>query len=321
MSENKTNERPFFKPGYYPDMPNEDYHGSFGYGSTTIKILSEKTKSHMDYERNNQKKMTEPLIKGQLLHAMVLEPHNIDKEFAIRPPEIKKPTSAQLNAKKPSAATIDQIIAWDKWQKDLGDRIEVNAEQLEHCTSMAESIKNHPVMGAWFDESMEGMAEQSIFYWYNSEAWDDNNDYRLMFKVRPDWVIPGHPVLFDIKTTRDASFTNFMRSAHSMMYHMSAAMYLDGSNRNKEFLDKCGVLAFNKFVWVVVENVPPYEATYYEASKDDIEEGRQLYHRLARKLDLYNRSEWKGYGERGDDGLITPAGRESELPKYGYNIV
>lgn len=307
MTEEQKTKRPFYKPGHYSDITNDDYHKSFGYGSTTIKILNEKTKAHMDFQRSNPKPMTEALLKGQLVHCMILEPHKVDDEFVILP-EINRRTNA------------GKALYQEFTDKNQG-KMFVTKDQYNQCLQMAKSVREHPIMKIWFDGEIKGFAEQSIYQWYRSEDWDEKNDYKTMLKVRPDYVLEGHPILFDVKTTRDASFTGFMKQAKSLLYHMSAAMYLDNCNKCKEFLEKMGVFAFTKFVWIVVENEPPYCATYYEIGEEDLREGRIIYHNLVRRLDKYSRSDWNGYGEQDENGFITPDGRVSDMPRWGNNIV
>lgn len=312
-----TSQRPFYKPGWYPDLSNDAYHGSFGYGSTTLKILSEKTKAHMDYHLKQPNEYTDATLTGQVVHTLAMEPEKFDLEFAVRPLDLKRPSITQFKAKNPSDTTLKQIEAWQNWQRKLDKRTEVTAEIHEKALKMATKLRQHPQVGKFLKE---GVAEQSIYYWYNPESWDDNNDYRIMCRVRPDWIIPGHSCLFDIKTTRDASFSGFMRQAKKLSYHMSAAMYLDGVNRCREFLAFAKVIAFTQFVWICVENEPPYEVASYELTEKDREEGQQLYHALVRKLDQYNRSDWQGYGDW-DGTRISPAARLTDLPPYGNPIV
>lgn len=312
-------ERPFYPPGWYPELSNEDYHGSFGYSSSSLKVLTEKTMSHLTYKMATGGVETESTLTGQTLHTLTLEPHLFEIEFAIRPDELTKPSSRQWSAANPSEYSIKQMNAWDAWEKERGDRTEITEAIYKHARAMADKVREHPTAQAMLQE---GLAEQSIYYWYNPEDWDAKKgyDYRIMCKVRPDWVFPGHPVIFDLKSARDASFTAFMKQAKKLGYHTSAAMYLDGCNRNKEFLARCAVKEFEKFVWIVVENEPPYEVALYEASAQDLAEGREIYHRLVRKVDLYNRSEWKGYGEQIGDS-IQPVIRVSDMPRWGQPIV
>jgi exodeoxyribonuclease VIII len=320
QNEEKPAQRKRFDAGWYPNMSNEDYHSSSGYSSSTLKVLMDKSMAHLNYQQGIQSVPTDAKNKGSLLHAMVLEPHVVDQEFMIRPEGLARPSSRILNAANPSAASQEKIDAWLAFEAERGDRLDITQEQHDHCRRMADSLLTHPIISKWFDPGMGGLAEQSVYYWYRGEDWEEKPRYKLMMKVRPDWILPGHNVLFDLKSTRDASFTAFMKQARNLGYHISAAMYLDGVNSNKEFLDHCGVNLFTKFVWVVVENEPPYAATYYEISKKDFQEGRQVYHTLARRLDTYTKSEWKGYGSTDENGLITPDGRVSDMPRWGYPI-
>ena len=41
--------RPFIEAGWYRDLSNEAYHGSFGYSSSGLKILIEHTPAHLVY--------------------------------------------------------------------------------------------------------------------------------------------------------------------------------------------------------------------------------------------------------------------------------
>lgn len=299
-------------PGYYPDLSNDDYHNSYGYSSTSLKVLSEKTKFHMDFERDNPSlEEKDCMVKGRLLHSMVMEPDITSTEFALRPEGLKKPTSATIKAKSRTKSSQENYDKWLEWKKDLGQRTEVTNAQLEVCANMTRSIRNHPILGNWFDGSIEGMAEQSVFY----------KKEDMLLKVRSDWILKGHPVLFDIKSTKDASFTEFMKQAKKLGYDISAAMYLDGCNSNQELLDAAKVERFEKFVWVVVENTAPFCSTYYELSKEDLEIGAAIYRNLVNKLVRYKKSDWTGYGEINEQGQVTPDGRVSILPKYGKKIV
>lgn len=311
--------RPFFEPGWYPDLSNEEYHKSFGYSSSSLKFLNEKTMAHLLYQQSVASQETEALVKGQVLHCLTLEPHLFDQEFAVKPEGLTKPSIRQINAKKPSDASILQIAAWNKWIEELGDRTSVPAEMLDSAKAMAKRIREHPKAGpiVTFEETV---AEQSIFYWYNPEDWDENHDYRIMCKVRPDLILPGHDVLFDLKSTRDASYSEFMKQALKLGYHISGAMYLDGANRCKEFLRHCGVVAFTRFVWIVVENFPPYEVAMYELSETDRERGMEEYHKAVRSAHRYKMSDWKGYGHF-DGEQIQPITRQSELPNFKTKIV
>lgn len=309
------------KAGYYNNMSNEEYHSSHALSSSTLKKYSGRTHAHIEYERLNPKEETEAMFIGTLVHCLVLEPEEFEKEYIVRPADLEKPSSRILEAKKPSDASLVKIAKWESWLQEVGEKKEITIDQYNKASKMAKNVLEHPIMGHWFQRDMNGMAEQSIFYWHKEDLVSDDQEQEdfTLCRVRPDWVIPGHPVIFDLKTSRDASFTGFMKQCHSLLYHVSAAMYLEGCNQCKAFTKAMDVLSFNKFVWVVVESEPPYLATYYECSKEDLSIGRQIYFSLMRKSEIYKKSDWKGYGEF-VDGEITPEGRVSQIPNYGLNL-
>lgn len=320
MSQIEKLEKPMFEAGYYSDMSNEDYHGSHGISSSALKLATSNTQSHIWYAQNNPIQPTESIRLGTIVHSLLLEPDSFEDEYIVMPKGLSKPSIRILNAKKPSAESVRQIQAWMQWQEEAGDKEQITEEQHKIALIMRDKALNHPIVKDWFDKCMGGLAEQTVFYWYKPEHIDTENEIKMMCKVRPDWILPGHDVIFDLKTSLCAGFTKFMKQCHKLMYHMSAAMYLEGCNSNKEFLDKCGVWQFNKFVWVVIENLPPYECTYYECSVEDLLRGKSLYHSLVRRLHKFQESEWKGYGETNELGLIGPEGRVSQIPDYGYDI-
>lgn len=309
------------KPGHYQNMSNEEYHSSHAISSSVLKKYTGRTAAHIEQDKINPKEETEAMLIGTLVHCLVLEPEKFNEEYAIRPENLEKPSSRILEAKKPSDESLLKISRWNKWLEELGDKKEITIAQYNKAEKMASSVLDHPIMGDWFHKDMDGKAEHSVFYWHKDEYISDQIEqekYQLC-RVRPDWILPGHPVIFDLKTCRDASFTGFMKQCNSLLYHMSAAMYIEGCNRCEDFKKNMGVLSFNKFVWVVVESEPPYLSTYYECSEQDLSIGKQIYYSLMRKHQIYQKSEWKGYGEY-IDGFITPEGRLSQIPNYGLNI-
>lgn len=316
--EEKKKERPFYKPGWYPDLSNEDYHGSFGFSSSSLKVLTEKTMSHLLYQQSQPNEQTTAMLKGNVLHTLVLEPEMFDKEYAIRPPELKRPTMAQLNAKKPSDKSLVQIESWNAWQKELGDRTEITQEIYDHGSAMAKKVREHPNLETLLDSKI--ISEESVFYWYNPEDWDNEKDYRIMCKIRPDLIFPGNDIIFDLKSSVSAAETDFARQCKKLGYHISAGMYLDGANRDIGFLRHCGVMAFMKFAWIVVENEPPYEVAIYECDKESLQEGMEIYHRTVRLVHQYKMSKWKGYGVF-DGEVFQPEIRVLKLPTYGNKIV
>jgi len=301
-----------YKAGFYPDIPNDQYHRSAGYSSSSLKVLTEKTLAHLEYERANPSDYTEAKIKGSVLHTLVLEPEKFDSEYLVKPDSLVKPTKAQIRAKKPSDNTIKQIEDWNEYLDELGDKTEVSLDIYDQAKAMADKVREHPEVKELL--SVPYLVEHSVYYWYQKEPWDED-EYKIMCKIRPDLILKGHSCIFDLKSARSASFSNFSRDASNLGYNFSSAMYLEGANTDKAFCDYCDVFSFTDFCWIVVENEPPYEVALYELNQIERDKGLQLYHEAVRRLNVYLRSEWKGYGEF-VDGVNKPYSRQLEFKNW-----
>ncbi|MEX9826907.1 RecE family exodeoxyribonuclease [Raoultella planticola] len=112
----------FFEPGRYEDLPNEVYHTANGTSSTMVK---DARVSLMYFDARHvsktiQKVRSPVLDMGNLVHALALQPDDMDKEFSVEPeiPEGAFTTTATIrsfideyNAKLPALLSSDDIKA------------------------------------------------------------------------------------------------------------------------------------------------------------------------------------------------------------------
>ncbi|MBJ9008897.1 RecE family exodeoxyribonuclease [Citrobacter koseri] len=112
----------YFEPGRYEGVPNEVYHAANGISSTMVK---DARVSLMYFEARHvsktiQKERTKALDMGNLVHALALQPEQLEKEFSIEPeiPEGALTTTATIravidehNASLPALLTADDIKA------------------------------------------------------------------------------------------------------------------------------------------------------------------------------------------------------------------
>ncbi|WOJ09118.1 RecE family exodeoxyribonuclease [Citrobacter koseri] len=92
----------YFEPGRYKGVPNEVYHAANGTSSTMVK---DARVSLMYFEARHvsktiQKERTKVLDMGNLVHALALQPEQLEKEFSIEPeiPEGALTTTATIRA-------------------------------------------------------------------------------------------------------------------------------------------------------------------------------------------------------------------------------
>lgn len=258
--------RPQFEPGWHRDIPNEIYHRSSGWSSSTLKKFIEKSPAHVQWDMRHPSPQSESMALGSAVHTLILEPEKFEQEFAV-----SQKFDGRTNAGKEGKA---------RFLLEAGDKTVLNEEQYNAARIMSDKVRNHDIAGIFVNDVV---CESSIYWWYRAPD-DDDSKYRMMMKVRPDAISRSHPVMIDVKTTTNAGFSEFMKTIHKYAYHLSAAMYLKGANQCQELLDHLGYHAITNFLFVVVENVPPYEVAVYELSDRDRELGLHLFQKCARRL-------------------------------------
>lgn len=279
-AQQQTDDRPRFDAGWYPDLTNDEYHASSGFSSSQVKKLLSQTPAHLRASFSLANEPSPQMRLGTAVHTLVLEPDKFDAEIAVEP---------KLNKRTKAGKAEAEAFAADAAGKTI-----ITPEQAEQAHYMADSVMSHPVAGVLFSD---GRAEQSVYFWYDSTDPDDDSRYRTMCKVRPDWLCDAYPVIVDLKTAADATYSGFQKAVQNFGYHVSAAMYLQGVNQAKDLLSHMGHFAYNKFVFVVVEPQPPYACAVYEMSADYLEIGKTLFRRAMLELQRGIDKNWPGFPE------------------------
>lgn len=273
-------QRPFIEPGWYKDLTNEQYHGSFGYSSSQIKTLIEQTPAHLRHSFSVQKETTTNMLLGTAVHALVLEPDTFHRDFAI--------------SQKFDGRTTAGKAAKAQFELESAGRTIITEDVFEKAQAMANSVRNHPIAGLLVSDVV---TESSVYWWYKSMDADDDTRYKTMVKVRPDILCRNYPVIADIKSTADGSYSGFIKSIQNFYYHVSAAMYLEGVNQCKPLLEEMRHFAYNKFVFICVENFEPYLVSCYELSPEYMDLGKTIYRRAMWTLNTAKDADWPGYPE------------------------
>ena len=232
---------------------------------------------------------------GTAVHTLVLEPATFNDEFIVMP-KIDKRTKIgkELFAEFEAASAGKTVIAED---------------MLAKAQAMADSVRSHPVAGLLLEDVV---SESSIYWWYKTMDPDDSTKFKTMLKVRPDAICRNYPVIIDLKSTVDGSYSGFIRAIQNYYYHVSAAMYLEGVNQCKELLAEMGHFAYTKFLFVCVESAEPYLTSIYELSPEYLDVGKLLYRRCLHTLK--HGQETTGPGSRMKSVLSShPAGHLAAL--------
>ena len=258
--------------GWYTNLTNREYHASEGVSSTTLKKFLTQTPASILYEREHPQPATDEMNLGSAVHTLVLERDRFALDFAVRP---------VLNLRtKAGRAARDQFIEENK------TKIILDADQVAVAYDMADAILKHPVARSLLADII---AENSIYWRHNS------GDETVLLKCRPDALTQHIPLILDVKTTRNASWSFMQKEIARRQYHLSAAMYLEGCNNCRELVHYLQTEKLVGFCLICVENTPPYQVACYELSPQYIDSGRELFRVAVDRYIECTLTGWEGY--------------------------
>lgn len=262
---NLNNGSPTSKLGkYFSSISNNDYHSDKDFlSSSQIKNAVEshanfrwlnlmKEKKEEKWDANNSKDF------GSLVHAYLLEPHVIKKEFAFM--DLEGRNMRLKENQKYKAMFLETNSNKIVLTNEANDRAQV-------CEAAA---LGHPFLKKLLEA--EGHPELSGYF--------RDEFYRKELRFRPDKLIEnfeGKDVILDIKTCHDIE--RFISDAKwKWHYDLSAYMYLQG---HKFITDNTA-----DFYFGVVESQSPYRVAVYKASDDFLDMGRKKYAKAMNNIDL-----------------------------------
>jgi exodeoxyribonuclease VIII len=200
-------------------MTNEAYHAHPNISSSDVKAVATRSLAHWKYKTY---RASPAFALGSAVHALVLEPQ---KNLVVRGPEDRR-----------GAKWKDASLA-----ADLDGKILLTEGDYDLAAEIADATRTHALVGNFL--SNKGFTAEASFF-------ADDGETGVNIKCRPDGYIADSGLVFDIKTTRDASPDGFPKELRNYGYDLQAAFYL-------RTLREAGFLA-KKFIFVAVEKEPPY---------------------------------------------------------------
>ncbi len=272
-----------------------------GSKSLTVRahILSEILRNAQRWVKGYESPESKAKKFGSVLDCLLLTPTQWPKRYAVVPSDApKKPTKAQINAKKPSPESVASIEWWDDFAAANPGEIvpqELNASVHSAINRLREDDMIRELLGSSLHSVM-----------ITAEWIDTQTGLTIPLKALLD-IAPraDHSVfggsLWDLKTTQNASPYSFSKDAQKYGYAIQAAFYLDlwnaatGEQRSD-------------FGHVVVENYHPYEFRTPPPllSQRFLGHGKLLYQRaLAIYCKGVSTGEWPSYDKPNGDWPIT----------------
>lgn len=224
-----------------------------------------------DKEKDEDPEGSDTLVAGQLSHTLALEPELFEKQYAVWDKAWGR-RDARTTAYKNFLANAA-----------LEHRTIVTDEQLEHARAIAHAIRTSPAAAPFI---IGGQREVTVLWDYDEPQVGALDGWTMPMRARLDYVTDA--AIIDLKTAVSAKPDDFARVAWNLGYFSQAAMQLDGF---------CAISRrVRPYLWLVVENRPPYAVAVYEPSRDGLELGRKRYQEWIRTLHVcQERRDWPGY--------------------------
>lgn len=168
----------YFEPGRYEGLPNEVYHAANGISSTQVKDarVSLMYFNSRHVEKTIVKERSAVLDMGNLVHALALQPEQLDAEFSVEPviPEGAFTTAATLrafidehNASLPALLSADDIkVLLEEYNATLPPQVPLGA-------NLEETAQNYMALPADFqridgDQKQTATAMKACIKEYNA---------------------------------------------------------------------------------------------------------------------------------------------------------
>lgn len=270
------------KPGLIYDLPDREYHSDLtSLSASGAKVLLGKRPPAPDGEA---------LLFGRLVHTVTLEPHKLDT-YAVLNADVIGLTVKGERSDNPKATKAWKDAVFEAKRDGL---TVIDGATLAHAQSLAAAIEKHP-------EASRLLASATG---HEVSAYAEHPSGALV-RARFDLVLPD--AIVDIKTCRDGDPEQFGRVVNGLMYHVSAANYIDVARANG--------LTVDRFDLICVEKEPTpggdYRVSVMEIHPDAIDKGRELMAEACdRWLALGKRVDLPGYG---DDRHVI------DLPHWAYD--
>lgn len=275
-------------------LTNNEYHNSAGISRSALWEMSKSPYHYWSrYLSPNpiEVKRTPSMFIGEVVHCMVLEPNEFNNRY-IREPQLNPvPKTELLKDLTVKLGKLDGRKEFDK-QKEAKEKVQAqNAAILESFDSSGKEVvkdAEYEQARAMADSVLKDEMAQSLLKIATPEEsiYFTHEPSGLQCKVRPDGR--AGTIVFDLKTTPDASYRPFQRSCDKFGYYLQAGMI-------KRALNYHG-LELDKFVFYCVENKEPYATVYYMLDNAAIEYGMGQFDKLmSRMAYCMEKDSWESY--------------------------
>lgn len=249
-----------FSPGIYDCYTNAEYHAADGISKSDLDLIH-RSPAHYKAARHED---TPALRFGTAFHCAVLENDRFNATYTV------------IEGDRRTKAVKDSIK-----DAEAAGKIILTADDFNALMGMSQAVFKNPICAALLRGSLK---EHSVFAELDG----------VRVKCRPDGWSTEKGVLFDLKSTEDASPEGFARTVAKYRYHVQDAFYrhvvASATNCDADDLS---------FIFIAVEKKPPFAIALYQLDELATLQGWvDAREDLRRYKTAKDTGKWGGYSPR-----------------------
>lgn len=244
-------------------VPEDVYRSHGSLSQSELKVIAEKSPAHLKHQRRCKRPQTAAQKLGTAIHAALLEPESFEKDY-IRTPKLDR---RKTEDRKLGVMLLEEA-------KEMRKVILPDAD-FKTVVAIRETVAGDPALSQLLGD---GLSERACF----------GRVFGVDGKARPDYYVPNHHKIVDLKSTKCASRLEFERDIRKYRYHWQAVWY---SDLIKELTGETP-----EFEILALETSAPYCAASFKIKFDLMAIARK---EMQASVDLYRRcldtGFWPGY--------------------------
>ncbi len=297
------NEHLTIEDGIHTNISIEDYHANTSHISATQIKIAKTSLKHFDwYTRGklprDQKKQFDF---GNAFELALLDNTNYLKKVATLPDQqwVDEIQTINEDSKNPRNTNYYKD-RYKAFMKENEGKYIIN-DSGDHSFDSIEEMLSSCYQDSTIQALVKNTEYQLSLFWTDPET-------GLKLKTRPDICKRKKNVVVNLKTTLDGSPSAFSYDLKKYEYPLQACIEMLGC------LETGLMERIDNYFWLVVEKVPPFNATIYEFADSDIKAcmDSTKYHlnKIAKGM---KENKFPGYTQEADNefGILT-----AELPKF-----
>lgn len=289
--------------GIHTDISIEDYHANRTHISATQIKKAKESLKHFDWYIRGKlvQERKSHFDFGNAFELALLDNKNYLNKVATLPDQqwIEEIQTLNEASQKPRGTKYYKERA-DKFYADNAGRYIINDSGPESFDTIEEMLSS-----CFQDSTIQALVKNTEYqlslFWIDPET-------GLKLKTRPDICKRKKNVIVNLKTTIDGSPEAFSKDMANYEYPLQACIEMMGCLETK-LMDK-----IDSYFWLVVEKLPPFNATIYEFAESDIkvcmDSTKYHLHKIAKGME---QNHFPGYTQEAanEHGILV-----AQLPKF-----